>query len=824
MAFKPRTRRILLWTTILTLASIAVAIVAIPPLVTLNKLKPKLEAAIVEQTGIPARITGNINFSLLGRATIVAHNLEIPNGTVDTAIFSIPLRYMFNISTAPMPGRITIYGAKITAQNLAPMNIKNTLEIHDSTVSFLGKDYTIIDGTLDGARFNGRVRTNQHKYEIDFAGDDFYIANRTNELVIIGRMTVSGGARGTMSFNTRDINRLFEFQAPKIDRPVSATLKFEWDGKYGFRFTDIRGDDFTGRITLYPNGARYIELQSDNLSFDFSFLLNPSDIFYDTRYNLDLNGNLTFAGRKFKHLRVAARGTESQVKIDKIIAGNTTLSGGTINADGAHNVMITTPMAGKNATCLFSGTAQNWQCAAFSYDGMTGKLFVTGDQFNLSVKSAAPMPTADFIRTHIKQLGRRGVIDFSFSDAAGKMEIGPRDTKTQFTFATNRTLSWMNMDWYFLPSFMRAASGDFTWDGNIVTFRPSAGGWMLSADGNAFVISGDSLKQWLPNLDLRSVRDSGYIISGRQNSHAISDLRIKIADHEFTGSVSGDAITLKTQMLNLDTFASQEFMDNIDEMEFLADAPLMVPFGINAKISLSADRMIYNGDEFTNFVYSLKPNQQTYSITDDARGSVLATIEKNKTAYNIFLQLNRFVTHGQILDASMPLNVRDATATAEINMKTHGQIAHDLKHNLSGDIDMTLTGGTIIGIGIDEFYATASNITTLNAEFALARALDGGDAALKKMHITGNYNAGDFKTTSPVELSLRHVDATGSIEIADGQMYAAFDLTMRGTSPAPKPIALRIMPDNTRRYSLSEIMMNFDAGFLREFISSHNRF
>ena len=55
-------------------------------------------------------------------------------------------------------------------------------------------------------------------------------------------------------------------------------------------------------------------------------------------------------------------------------------------------------------------------------------------------------------------------------------------------------------------------------------------------------------------------------------------------------------------------------------------------------------------------------------------------------------------------------------------------------------------------------------------------------------------------------------------------MYTALDLTMRGTSPSTTTIQLDIMPDGTRRYSLSEILINFDADYMREFIKNHTQF
>ena len=42
--------------------------------------------------------------------------------------------------------------------------------------------------------------------------------------------------------------------------------------------------------------------------------------------------------------------------------------------------------------------------------------------------------------------------------------------------------------------------------------------------------------------------------------------------------------------------------------------------------------------------------------------------------------------------------------------------------------------------------------------------------------------------------------------------------------PSATTIQLDIIPDGTRRYSLSEILINFDGDYLREFIKTHNKF
>ena len=183
-----------------------------------------------------------------------------------------------------------------------------------------------------------------------------------------------------------------------------------------------------------------------------------------------------------------------------------------------------------------------------------------------------------------------------------------------------------------------------------------------------------------------------------------------------------------------------------------------------------------------------------------------------------------FVINDYLLSKDMPLNIKDTIITAEIQLNTYGNIAHDISYNLSGDFDLSFDGGVLEGIGIDDFYGYAENITTFNSEYVLSAMLESGSTAIKKMRIIGKYQDGNFETTRPFNLSMRHSEATGNVEIKDKQMYVDMTLILRGTSPEPSPIELEIYPNNVRKYSLSDIMMKFDTSYMRDFVKTHNKF
>lgn len=489
-------------------------------------------------------------------------------------------------------------------------------------------------------------------------------------------------------------------------------------------------------------------------------------------------------------------------------------------------MMIATNVDGDLATCLFSGNANRWQCNPFSYGDMTGTIFVDDGTFNISVKSDKPMGDSDILNNIAKKIGKRGKITFEFSNIGGVMDIDDTatDGTTQLSFGRDKTLADAMADAQFLPDFIRNARGNFdNADGNM-QFRPYDGDWELSAHGSDFTLRGRDFKKFLPGMDLRALHDWDYVASGTYRGDNISNLTIQIAGHEFTGAMVGNTITLHTDFLDIDAFVSQSFTDNYAELEFLMMPPIMLPFDIGLNVSLSAGRLIYNGQEYTNFTYSLKSGIQTFSITDQSRGDVFATLKKNGGKYDIFAQLRRFEYAGPIPGGDASISLRDTTVTGEIQMTTSGNIAHDITYNLAGDIDLTFDGGTISGIGIDEFYARATDIDVLNAEHALAAALDGGASQIKQLHIRGQYENGDFETTTPFELQMRHTDVRGTMGVRGGKTWANMELTLRGTSPAPEPIELRIDADGNRQYGLTRIMDDFDPSFMREFIKTHNQF
>jgi len=825
MRFKPRHKRRIMWSVISVIGAIFFAIIIVPPMIHINSLKTKIENIIFKETGIPAQIHGNINFSLLGKTTIVAHDIALPNGVVSSCEFSVPLRSIFDMKNADISTNMIISGADLLIEKIVPFDMNTNIVLRNSNIKFLNKNYHIVWADLSKEKSHINMRTDQHSYKITTVGNKFEVKNKNNELSISGTLAQDGSANAHMDITAQNINQWFEFEKPKINGRFPITSDVKWNGKYGFEFSDISANGVNGSIILQDDGYKIIKLKSNKMNYDLSFILEDSYLLKNVSLDLDFYGNIKFANEQFKHLYVNAVGTQNEIQIKEIVADDLKIKNGTINKDGAHNLYVSLPRNGVKTTCTFSGTPNDWSCSEFSYNNeIFGNLSVNRNEFFADIKSNKTVADINTIIKSSKQFGNVGTIKFDFPDMAGVIKITKRNTSVEYNFAKNKTLTWAKTDLPFLPEFMLKETGDFVWDNGTMLFVPKSKTWNLSTNKDYFYISGINFKQWFPNIDLKPVNDLPYIISGNYKNNTISNLTIEIANHKFIGSASGNSITLKTNLLNADSFLSQKYIDNIEQNSFFYPAPITIPFDINTNIALSANSLIYRGQKYNNFVYSLHPDIQTFSITDSDRGNILATMTRNHTNYDINIQLNKFVWDEKLLPQNMPLNISNSSITAEIKLKTSGKIARDVYDNLHGTFDASFNGGTLYGLGFEEFYASAPKINLLNAEYALARALSGGTTPLKQMRIIGTYNMGDIKTTRPLVLSLRHIDAVGDFKIQDSKMVTSLKLILRGTSPNPSPIELSVYDDGYRDYYLYEIMNNFDADYMRNFVQSHEKF
>lgn len=825
MIIKPQHKRRTFWTIVVTTGVIAIGLLLAPNFINLNKLRPHFESAVFAQTGVITKIHGDINFGILGSTHLIAHGVETEHGFTKMLAINIPFSGLFDLANTEIKGDIIAYEPHINVDSLSLLHVKYRLYVKNAIMTFMGKDYTIIRGLFSHGTFDGQVRTDQHKYDINFQGNDFTVTNKNLKLNITGEYFPSGGAAGVLEINTNKINSWFGFDEPNITHNVNLTTNFYWDGGYGFKFTDIVANTIRGDITIEPNGWHTINLSSDNTSFDFSFLSHPTDLVHDTTLNLDFYGDLVFNNRRFEHIKIDAVGTQDYIQINKVIADYTSFTGGTIDNNGAHEILIQTILDDKKTQCLFSGTEDDFECQDFVYGDITGNLKYKNRVLDAEIASNRNLDLTE-LESYIKRIGaRRATIRFKFANMGGVFTQTKKSSSIRYDYIYGKTLSWLNPHLKALPAFMMDAPGNMVWTGDSFSFTPNTNDWSLSLRDNFFYISGQNIKKWFPGMDLRIINNLEYTMTGFYNNQGdVSNLTIQIAGHTFTGTADKRSLTLHTKTLYTDVFLTNEFFERYEELEFLTTSPLLLPFEFSRNIYLTADTLVYGENSYNNFVYSLKSGTQTFSITDNARGNLLATIIKERSIYDIFIQLNKFVINGKLLSNDFPLNVMNSSITAEINLKTHGHIAHDIRYNMTGDMDLTFEGGYITGIGLDAFYADTENLTRLNVEDRIMIALESGTTVLKNMRVIGEYNNGNFSTTRPIELSIRHATGVGALDITGGAMNAKFDITMRAVAPDAVTVSLTVAPNGRRKYSISELMRYFDPAFMREFIKTHDRF
>lgn len=825
MLTKPKSKFKFLFYLLPILSILVMGIVVVPPMIHLNFLKPKLEDMVLSKTGMNVKINGNINISLLGNATIVAHNIAIPNGVISSCEFTIPFFDIFDIKNAKFPNEIEVNKASVLVTKLIPLNIDTNIKLKDSKIQFLNKEYKIINADFSKNTVHALVRTDQHKYDINYANGFFVIKNKNNNLKLSGDLFDDGTATAHINIIAQDVNRWFEFEQPRITGQFPITADLEWNGGYGIDFYNISANGVSGSAELQEDGYKIIKLKSENADYDLSFFINHPEILQEATFDLDFYGKLKFANKTFKHVKINTVGHDKKIEIKTVIADDLKISGGIIDEYGAHDVNVSLPENGINTKCLFNGTPTNWSCEKFSYgDKIYGSLDVNTKRFSADIKSKQIISDLESIINSTKTLGNNGTVKFEFPNMSGTINIKGDKYFIEYYHLDNKSLIQAGINLPFIPNFMQNEHGNFIWDKDVMVFTPNSKTWKLSTSKDLFVINGDNFKQWFMDTNLESLHDAEYMVSGNYKNGNISNLKIKINNHTFSGSASQKSVTLKTDILNIDDFMDKKFRENYEELSFFTRAPITIPFDLNVNVALSANALVYNNQRYNNFVYSLHKNIQTFSISDKNRGNLLATLKKDNIKYDIDIQLNKFVFDEKLLPDNMPLNISDTTVTAEIKLKTSGKIAHDITDNLTGTFDASFDGGILYGLGFDNFYASAKNITTLNAETALTNALFDGECTLKNLRITGTYENGDIKTTSPLTLSLKHVDSSGTLEIIDNKMFVQLKMLLRGTSAGPEPIDLTIYPNNNRDFSLSEIMINFDPEYMRTFTQTHNQF
>jgi hypothetical protein len=847
-----------LWMLLSIIAALCLALVIVPPFVNLDGLKPRIESALLNQTGLHAIIRGPVRVSLLGRATISAGDIvvgEFPDGShIESVSFSLPLWAALDLGAAKIPNEITVSGARLKIETLSPPSFDNRITIRNSAVLFMGKTYRDINGHLHDGMFSGTIRTDEHKYAFRARGGEFEITNPNVGLVITGSLATDGGGRvsasGTLDIETDRINEWFAFSVPRIRERVALSMKYDWS-EYDFRFYDIAGTigggEFSGEVVL-SGGRKSINFSAHGIDFDMSFLLSHPEFLKNSDLDLTLSGGIAFGGRKFGRVRLQSSGAPESVSIRNLEFAGIGISGamnGEIDRNGARLDIGLDKDAGR-ITCAFAGTPDNWSCENWTYESegvsARGGMAVSKDLIELQFNSDDFDSAIDFsffisrLSAHISR--PREMIKFALRDGLiGEISVAGDARLVKYRGHKNTTLSELPGHDFIrlLPESWRAARGEVTdavIDGGKLTsfgFRTRDWSAEINESGRFYLNAGlrPLLRAYFPELGANFL-NAGLDIGVRGVCRApyISDLSVMIngaSDAELSGKFDGKTLDLRAGALNLDAFVRKDYLENYESEQFVSPEPMTSPFMLGIGLTLAADTVQIGGREYANFNYALKDGSQTMSITDASRGSMLLALYKDRAKYKITLQANKFELAGKVLGEDAALNIADSTLTARGELETSGLTAYDFWNNMRGKLDMTFDGGALLGVGIDEFYANSAGMTRLNLGEAVESMLSGGRTAIKTMVIAGEYERGEFKTAQPLELRARHADIFGDVAASGRGLAARLGIMLRGTSPMPEPITLSIAPNGSREYSAFGASSKIDPDFLREFVRTHEK-
>lgn len=876
-------RRKIFWFAVAALLSAALAAIIVPPFINLSRLVPHIEYEVLSQTGLHINIRGPVRLSVFGRATITAYDVEMAEYGRNTAgakiksvQFRIPYRTLLDLNTASLSGTIVVDGARLHLESLAPPSFSARIMFKNGSLTFRDRTLENVNGVFRDGVFNGALGMGGNKYTFESDGRYFIIKNPSVNLDIKGRISTddagNASVAGKLSLDADNINRRLGFQSPEISGRLKLQSDFEWlDGTFAFHNVsgELGDGDFTGDL-VFGKDHKKINLVANNMDLDLSFLVENPAFLHDSEISFAGNGRFLLpvfrlfppleklAGRQqeFDRIKFVSNASGGAIDIIEFNASNADASlsaSGPVAGGAAAGLDILVVDDSSSVHCVLRGTKDDWSCERWDYVdakfSASGALAVRPDSFEMTFGSQtydyAGADANDQLRALGALLSRdAGAVRFALKGGLrGAAQTRGGGADISYTGRDNVSLGSVIMKHdisKLLPAPLLRSRGTIRRaeikDGKLASFdfehEGSRGRWRLMMDEDgAFSLEIDArrlLAAYHPDLEAKFLKASlPMLVTGRLKSPYVSDLGIIILDGRTAalfGKFDGRTLDLHSEFLDLDQLLNPGFIDDYDAEKYVSAEPLTFPFALNLPLTLTADVIKFGGEEYSNFVYSVKNGSQKMSITDSARGSLLVSIEKKLSKYNLLVQSNKFEILGTILPAASKLNIADTTLTAQAQLSTSGITANDFWRNMSGDMDMTFDGGTLVGFDTDRFYDRAQSITTMNAEYAISDALGGGQSRLKSLRIAGRYQDGGFRTTTPLEASTRHAEYTGHLQTSGGRLSAQLKILLRGTSPVPAPVSLNILPNGERDYSLSEIMQSFDPDFMREFTKMYNKF
>jgi hypothetical protein len=851
------TRHRIFWTSAIVFAFLGMAYLIIPPMLNLNYLRTSFSKVLTNATGEPVQVYGDVRLSLLGHPMLALEKVKIGDISVESARFRIPWTNVFDLSNANITGGIKISGANIEISSLSIPNFGRKVMISNSYVKYNEKLYEITNGVFDAGKISARIRVGDHKYNLDVINGTFTITNPNEKLVITGKLIADQdgviSVSGKLSVDTENTNQLFDFDYPKISGQTKFNMDFIWDGKGFFDFSNIDGmsEDrkFNGEVKLwYEKGElihRSVTMSAAGGSFDLSFLNNQKNFLYMSDFNIKLAGKISTGIDRIKKLNKLVfksfSGDYKNIDLQLFQADDGKMqitATGKLYDNTANNLDVGFYKKNpeQSVHCMLSGTNNNWSCSQWSFVSSEmsakGSINVSPDNFSMTFNSENAEMKLDSVDKVKSFVGNKdGNIKFVIGDASGDVYI--KDGKKHIEYVQkNVALNSLPVEGLPLPELMLKENGNIAAmiDDNNMSFVFQTSDWSFgNSDDDGFTINHKNARRLLSMFSGKSElpflkKNLPIIITGKYNKNMVSNLRMQIGDTIFSGMLNDKTLSIKTAFFDFDEILDQEWFNNFVDNQYLSGDPMLAPFDFGINVAVAADQIKLGGTKYDGFVYSLAGNTQKMSISDSENGDMLLSVSKNKSEYKYLVQLNKFFVPGNLFSEKSPVNINGTTVTAQAEISSFGMTAYDIRRNQNGIVDISLDGGVFVGLGTDGFYANVNNYGRMDTENALNMALGkNGQTAIKEMQITGEYNGGDFTTTKPFFLTAKYTDITGNFDIKNDAISIRANITLRGTSPVPKPIKIAI-DGRGRDYSLSDILPNIDLDYLREFVATHKKF
>lgn len=819
---KPRYKRRLILIFLSFISIIFLCVILIPPYINLNYIKPYLERNLTNTLNQDVIIDGDIHFTLIGHFALTAKNVYVSSGKIDNIKIRFSYLDIFNIKKANYKGYLYIDKANLQINNLSNTTFKNPIKITNSILNYNKQNIHINEIDLRNGNLNGTISIKNNKYNVNYNNNLLYFYDQN--LKITGKIE-NKKLIGNIKLVTDNIKQYLNIPFYNQLFDLKSELYVDKDS---IKLINIQDKNINGNIEI-DKKTQNINLEMNNININLQEILNSDLISKKNTYlKLKMNGQIKLNNFDFQNMNIdvytKSNITPAIIYINNIKTDMFEIDKGIIQKNFIKGLNITKIKDNTKFSCNFTGTFDDFKCNPLIIDDMTGNLEVNQNKFKAKIISNKDYNSKlNDIIDKIKANKYSGEIDFTFNDISGILKINSNTEQANYKFAKNKDLNWLAKNFTFLPKTMCKEKGDFVFNNNNFTFTPYSKSFVLIINNNEFQITGNNFKQLFPNIDLQFLKDKEYTLTGNFNEDNIDNLKVEISNHIFYGTINKNYINLTTNVLDLNTFVNKNFIQNFDELQFLIKEPLLTLFDLNKSISFSANSVIYDKNIFNQFVYSIKENSNTISVTDNTNGNILLNINKYKNIYEINIKLNNFYLKDNLLDKKNHFNIIDTYISGDINLKTFGLISYDIRNNLSGNANLILNKGFITNLNIDNFYRNIDNITKSNIEMVLSNLFDNGNTFIKNLKIIGNYDKGIFKTISPFELSIRHGSIFGDISI-NKILSGNIDILLRGISPDSTPITLNI--NNLGKYSFSteELIKNLDLDFLQEFIKTHKQF